>query len=119
MRCRTRPWRSDVRDKVESRALWRFHLDGALADLGAVDVERPLAGVAVLLLVLELDFVLAGCQGLAGPDGEVPRPAKNFWSFLVYDDQTRSMLQTDEQFPSIGSQKKGIVVSAGRRVAAA
>jgi hypothetical protein len=38
-------------------------------------------------------------------------PAKNFWSFVIYDNQTRSMLQTDEQFPSIGSQKEGIVVN--------
>jgi hypothetical protein len=38
-------------------------------------------------------------------------PAKDFWSFVVYDNQTRSMLQTDEQFPSIGSQTKGIVVN--------
>lgn len=38
-------------------------------------------------------------------------PAKNFWSFVVYDNQTRSMLQTDEQFPSIGSQKKGFVIN--------
>jgi hypothetical protein len=38
-------------------------------------------------------------------------PAKNFWSFVVYDNQTRSMLQTDQQFPSIGSQKKDIVVN--------
>ena len=30
-------------------------------------------------------------------------PAKNFWSLVLYDIQTRSMLQTDEQFPSIGS----------------
>jgi hypothetical protein len=38
-------------------------------------------------------------------------PAQNFWSFVVYDNQTRSMLQTDQQFPSIGSQKKDIVVN--------
>lgn len=38
-------------------------------------------------------------------------PAKDFWSFVVYDNQTRSMLQTDAQFPSIGSQKKGVVVN--------
>ena len=38
-------------------------------------------------------------------------PAKDFWSFVVYDNQTRSMLQTDERFPSIGSQKEGIVVN--------
>ena len=38
-------------------------------------------------------------------------PAKTFWSFVVYDNQTRSELQTDEQFPSIGSQKKGFVIN--------
>ena len=38
-------------------------------------------------------------------------PAKNFWSIVVYDTQTRSMLQTDAQFPSIGSQKKGVVIN--------
>ena len=38
-------------------------------------------------------------------------PAKNFWSFVIYDNQTRSELQTDAQFPSIGSQKEGLVVN--------
>jgi hypothetical protein len=38
-------------------------------------------------------------------------PAKNFWSIVVYDNQTRSMLQTDQQFPSIGSLKKGVVIN--------
>lgn len=36
-------------------------------------------------------------------------PAADFWSFVVYDNQTRSMLQTDQRFPSIGSEKKGVV----------
>ncbi len=30
-------------------------------------------------------------------------PAKDFWSFTLYDNQTRSMLQTDQQFPGIDS----------------
>ncbi len=38
-------------------------------------------------------------------------PAKKFWSLLVYDPQTRSMLQTDQQFPSISSLKQDIVVN--------
>ncbi len=38
-------------------------------------------------------------------------PAKDFWSFVIYDNQTRSMLQTDQRFPSIGSQTKGVVVN--------
>jgi hypothetical protein len=29
-------------------------------------------------------------------------PAKDFWSVLIYDPQTRSMLQTDQRFPSTG-----------------
>lgn len=35
-------------------------------------------------------------------------PVKNFWSIVVYDSQTRSELQTNQQFPSLGSQKKGL-----------
>jgi hypothetical protein len=38
-------------------------------------------------------------------------PVKTFWSLVVYDNQTRSMLQTDQQFPSMGSQRKGIVIN--------
>jgi hypothetical protein len=37
-------------------------------------------------------------------------PVNNFWSLLVYDPQTRSMLQTDQRFPSTGSQKEGLLV---------
>ena len=33
-------------------------------------------------------------------------PAKNFWSVLVYDPQTRSMLQTDQQFPGLNNMKE-------------
>jgi len=36
-------------------------------------------------------------------------PAKDFWSFTLYDNQTRSMLQTDAQFPAIGSNDKSVV----------
>ena len=38
-------------------------------------------------------------------------PARDFWSIVLYDNQTRSMLQTDQQFPSVGSQKEGIVIN--------
>jgi hypothetical protein len=38
-------------------------------------------------------------------------PAKDFWSFVVYDNHTRSELQTDQQFPSVGSQKPGVVMN--------
>jgi hypothetical protein len=38
-------------------------------------------------------------------------PAKDFWSVLVYDSQTRSMLQTDQRFPSLSSQKEDLTVN--------
>jgi hypothetical protein len=38
-------------------------------------------------------------------------PAKDFWSVLVYDPQTRSMLQTDQRFPSVSSQKADLIVN--------
>jgi hypothetical protein len=38
-------------------------------------------------------------------------PVKTFWSVIVYSDQTRSMVQTDQQFPSVSSQKKDLLVN--------
>ena len=38
-------------------------------------------------------------------------PVKDFWSVTVYGPQTRSMLQTDQRFPSMGSQHAGLEVS--------
>jgi len=35
-------------------------------------------------------------------------PIKNFWSFMVYSGQHRSMLQTDQQFPGVDSNKEGL-----------
>ena len=44
----------------------------------------------------------------------VPRnvPAKDFWSFTLYDNQTRGMLQTDQRFPGIDNNKEGIKQNA-------
>jgi hypothetical protein len=39
-------------------------------------------------------------------------PVNNFWSVILYDNQTRSMLQTDQKWPAVSSQNKGIEVNA-------
>ncbi|UXP31017.1 DUF1254 domain-containing protein [Reichenbachiella agarivorans] len=36
-------------------------------------------------------------------------PAKNFWSIVMYDPQTRSMLQTSQALPSVSSQRTPLV----------
>ena len=38
-------------------------------------------------------------------------PAKDNWSFTLYDNQTRSNLQTDQRFPSVNSFDKGLVTN--------
>ena len=43
-------------------------------------------------------------------------PAARFWSFTVYDNQTRSMLQTDERFPGIDNNKPGMIQNAGSSI---
>ena len=43
-------------------------------------------------------------------------PVKDFWSLTVYDPQTRSMLQTDQRFPMVGSQRPGLQANADTSV---
>ncbi|MBK9676183.1 MAG: DUF1254 domain-containing protein, partial [Betaproteobacteria bacterium] len=38
-------------------------------------------------------------------------PVANFWSVILYDNQTRSMLQTDQHWPAVSSQTKGLQVN--------
>jgi hypothetical protein len=39
-------------------------------------------------------------------------PAKDFWALTLYDNQTRSQLQTSQKFPTVGSQTEGIKQNA-------
>ena len=39
-------------------------------------------------------------------------PAKDFWSFTLYDNQTRAMLQTDQRFPGLDNNKADLQQNA-------
>ena len=39
-------------------------------------------------------------------------PVNDFWAVTIYDTQTRSQLQTSQQFPTIGSQTEGMTKNA-------
>jgi hypothetical protein len=61
-------------------------------------------------------FVDANGQALDGGKNyklHIPpnAPAKDFWSVVIYDNQTRSMLQTDQHWPAVSSQTKGLQVN--------
>jgi hypothetical protein len=43
-------------------------------------------------------------------------PAKDFWSLVAYDPQTRSFLQTDQQFPSLSSQRPDLSLNPDRSI---
>jgi hypothetical protein len=36
-------------------------------------------------------------------------PVNDFWAVTLYDTQTRSLLQTNQEFPTVGSQSEGMV----------
>ncbi|MFX0542447.1 DUF1254 domain-containing protein [Roseovarius sp. S4756] len=41
-----------------------------------------------------------------------PIPAKDFWSFVVYDNQTRSLLETDQKMAGVDSNDTAMIVDA-------
>lgn len=38
-------------------------------------------------------------------------PAKNFWSIIVYDSQTRLIINTDQKWPSVFSNSKALIIN--------
>jgi len=48
----------------------------------------------------------------ASGSGKNPKwRTQNFWSVIIYDNQVRSMVQTDQQWPAVSSLTKGLLVN--------
>jgi hypothetical protein len=81
---------------------WFFYVATGITPAMAMRV--PGAGSQYLLATLDADknyFDGGNTYKVTLPKGI---PEANFWSFTLYDNQTRSMLQTPQRYPRAGSQ---------------
>lgn len=86
---------------LDSRAAFYY---GYILDSPAMIMRIP--GVGSQYLINFLDANGVQYDGAKTYKVTLPKdiPAEAFWSFTVYDNQTRSMLQTSQKYPRAGSQ---------------
>ncbi len=90
---------------LDSRAYMHFYATGITPAMAVKNV-----GVGSQYLIAYLDNNGEALDGGKTYKIHLPPnvPAKDFWSFTVYDCQTRSELQTDQQFPGIDNNSQDL-----------
>ena len=85
---------------IDSRIYMHFYATGITPAMAVKNV-----GVGSQYLIAYLDKEGNALDGSKTYKIHLPPnvPAKDFWSFTLYDNQTRSMLQTDQRFPAVDS----------------
>ena len=94
---------------LDARVLYYFNAGGVTP---AMATTRAGAGSDYALAFLDSDkqaFDGAKTYKLTLPKDV---PVNDFWAVTLYDTQTRSQLQTGQQFPTIGSQTSGMTANA-------
>lgn len=94
---------------LDSRIYMHFYATGITPAMAIKNV-----GVGSQYLIAYLDKDSNALDGSKTYKIHLPPnvPAKDFWSFTLYDNQTRSMLQTDQRFPGIDNLGKGMKQNA-------
>jgi len=94
---------------LDARSMFFFYATGVTPAMNEAPVG---AGSQYAMLYLDKDG--KPLDGSKTYKVTLPKnvPAKNFWSFVVYDNQTRSMLQTNQQYPSVSSAKGKVRANA-------
>jgi len=85
---------------LDARTYMHFYATGITPAMAARNI-----GVGSQYLIAYLDKDENALDGSKTYKIHLPPdvPAKDFWSFTLYDNQTRSMLQTDQRFPGVDS----------------
>jgi len=88
---------------IDSRIYMHFYATGITPAMAIKNV-----GVGSQYLIAYLDKNGDALDGSKTYKVHLPPniPAKDFWSFTLYDNQTRSMLQTDQRLPAVDSLGK-------------
>ena len=94
---------------LDARAMFFYYATGITP---AMSYAKPGTGSAYAVLFADatgayLDGSRTYAVTLPGPI-----PAKDFWSFTVYDNQTRSLLPTDQKLAGVGSDVPGVQPNA-------
>jgi hypothetical protein len=90
---------------LDARAYFHFYATGITPAM----VQAPY-GKGSTYAVAYMDSTGTPLDGSKTYTVHVPPkvPGKSFWSFTLYDNQTRSELQTDQKFPGIDSNNKSL-----------
>ena len=93
----------------DARAMFHYPYTGVTP---AMAVSKP--GVGSDYGIAYLDSKQQAFDGSKTYKLNIPKdvPINNFWAVTIYDTQTRSQLQTNQPFPSVGSQTKGFKQNA-------